>query len=113
MSRDRTLYLRDIEERCILILSYTYGMDSTSFLADQKTIDAVERSFQIIGDAIKSLTGDVLDREPAVPWSLLARFRDVVTHAYFRLDRLEVWSAVTDEIPPLLLAVRRMQSESA
>jgi uncharacterized protein with HEPN domain len=51
MSRDPTLYLQDIQESCQKITSYTHGMTFATFAADAKTIDAVARNLEVIGEA--------------------------------------------------------------
>ena len=81
-------------------------MTFDDFVLDSRTCDAVERSFQVIGDAVKALPQDVRDQAAQLPWSMLARFRDIVTHAYFRVDPLEVWNAIRDEVQPLLEGVQ-------
>ena len=102
VSRESVLFLQDIESRCLRILEYTTDMTFDDFVLDSRTRDAVERSFQVIGDAVKALPQDVRDQAAQLPWSMLARFRDIVTHAYFRVDPLEVWNAIRDEVQPLL-----------
>lgn len=52
--RDWTLFLEDILESIGLIESYVDGMDAESFAEDRKTVDAVVRNFEIIGEAAKS-----------------------------------------------------------
>jgi uncharacterized protein with HEPN domain len=69
----------------------------------------VERNLQVIGDAAKAIPKDVQALAPDIPWALLARNRDVVTHAYFRLDPEELWNVASVEVPKLVEAVIALQ----
>ena len=53
--RDPLLLVSDILDSSQKILGYTEGMDFNSFASDQKTIDAVIRNFEIIGEAANRL----------------------------------------------------------
>ena len=68
MSRDPSLYLADIEESCRLILYYTAGMTAAVFRADRKTVDAVVRNLEIIGEATKHLPASAKSRRADVDW---------------------------------------------
>ncbi|HEY9115453.1 MAG TPA: HepT-like ribonuclease domain-containing protein [Bacteroidales bacterium] len=50
-NRDQILLLEDMLESALKIKRYTAKLDYDSFLADEKTIDAVVRNFEIIGEA--------------------------------------------------------------
>jgi uncharacterized protein with HEPN domain len=45
--------------------------------------DAVIRNFEVIGEAIKNLPGNLKEQYPKTDWKKIAGFRDVLTHAYF------------------------------
>lgn len=52
--RETILLLEDISEACEKIQSYTSGFSFDDFVSDDKTIDAVIRNFEIIGEAFPS-----------------------------------------------------------
>jgi uncharacterized protein with HEPN domain len=110
VSRESRHFLDDIVERGERIADYLDGVDFDRFALDTRTADAVERNLQVIGDAVKAIPADIQAMAPDVPWSLLARFRDVVTHAYFRLDPAELWNVATVEMPEIVIAVRRLRA---
>ncbi len=68
---------------------------------------------EVIGEAAKHLPEDIRMLDPDVPWSLVARFRDVVAHAYFRVDPDLVWDVVSRELPELLARVRAIADQLA
>lgn len=55
MSRDPLLRLEDILEAGQLIEAYIDGFDYESFIEDRRTVDAVTRNLEIIGEAVKNL----------------------------------------------------------
>lgn len=108
MSRDPQLRLEDIIEGCERVSDYIAGFDLESFRADSKTIDAVIRQFEIIGEAVKNLPAELTVREPGVPWRQIAGFRDVLAHSYFAVDESVVWDAASAKAPELREACLRL-----
>ena len=108
MSRDPRLRLADIVEACVRIATYINGLDAIGFERDLKTQDAVIRQFEIIGEAVKSLPAELLATEPSVPWSQVAGFRDVLSHAYFAVDPSVVWDAARNKAPQLKNACEKL-----
>ena len=68
MPRDYKVSLDDVLEAVERIESYTAGMDKAEFQVDRKTIDAVVRNLEIIGEAVKNVPPDVRASSPSVPW---------------------------------------------
>lgn len=64
MSRDPALRLEDILDAARLIEVYLEGYSYDSFIDDQRTIDAVTRNLEIIGEAVKHLPEDMTCRFP-------------------------------------------------
>ncbi len=69
MSRDPRLYLEDIYQACEKILRYTEGIDFSRFLEDTRTLDAVMRNLEIIGEAVRHIPGEMRQQYPEVEWS--------------------------------------------
>ena len=98
MSRDSTLRLQDILEAITWIESYIEGYDLETFCADRKTIDAVTRCLEVIGEATKHLPDSLTSQYPEVPWRAICGFRDVLAHSYFRTEDSIIWDAATQGI---------------
>jgi uncharacterized protein with HEPN domain len=110
VSRDAALYLADIAESCRLILDYTRDLTAPQFRTDRKTIDAVARNLEVIGEAVKHLPPSAKDRRADVDWRKIAGLRDILIHTYFGIDLDIVWDVVVNKIPPLLEAVTDLQA---
>jgi uncharacterized protein with HEPN domain len=82
--REPGLLLDDIRTSISKIERYTAGLDEESFLADEKTIDAVVRNLEIIGEAAKQLQADFKARHRAVPWTQIAGLRNRIVHELCR-----------------------------
>jgi uncharacterized protein with HEPN domain len=93
MSRDPELRLEDILESIEWIERYLDGYDYAAFVTDRKTIDAVTRCLEVIGEAAKHLPDSLTDQHPEVPWRAICGFRDVLAHSYFRTDNSIIWDA--------------------
>jgi|SRR3954453_16638840 uncharacterized protein with HEPN domain len=100
--RDWRLYADDILEACAKIRRYISGLTYEAFVADERTVDAVIRNIEIIGEAAKRLPEEVTLKAPSVPWRKVRGMRDVVAHGYFGVDRALVWNTATTKIHALL-----------
>ena len=71
---------------------------------------AVVRLLEIIGEAARSLSEEVRQQAPDVPWRQIAGTRDRLIHRYFEVDLDVVWTIVRDDLPPLIARVEAMLS---
>lgn len=76
-------------------------MDYAAWLKDEKTMDAVVRNIEIIGEASSHLPDDVLQRYPDIPWHLMRAIRNVLAHEYFGVDVEVIWKTVKEDLPRL------------
>lgn len=97
--RDNILYLEDIILAMDRIQEYTSGMDFVNFKRDRKTVDAVIRNFEVIGEASKNLSKDIKDNYSDVPWEEMYRLRNRISHEYFGIDYEIIWEIVSKYLP--------------
>jgi uncharacterized protein with HEPN domain len=100
-NRDWTFRIEDILEAIGRIADYTRDLDFESWQKDQKTIDAVIRNFEIIGEAARHVPESVQTHYPEIPWAKLKGIRNVLIHEYFGVDVEVVWKAVLQDLPGL------------
>lgn len=111
MPRDSRVYLEDILEATRKITTYTGSLSKTSFLEDEKTLDAVIRNLEVIGEAVKKLPEDLRAQHSGVEWKKIAGLRDILIHEYFGLDAEIVWDIVRNKVPALDREVRTILNE--
>ncbi len=96
------LLLEDIHEAAEKIQLYTKDLSFEEFCNDNKTVDAVIRNFEIIGEASNFLTDEIKDKYSDVDWHRIRGFRNRIVHDYFGIDLQIVWKITNDQIPGLI-----------
>lgn len=100
--RNLALLLLDIKASIGKILEYTAGMTFESYEADSKTKDAVERNFEIIGEAASRIPDEFKKLHPGVEWRIIKDFRNFIIHEYFGINNQIVWDTIQFRLPDLL-----------
>ncbi|MBI5227693.1 DUF86 domain-containing protein [Candidatus Micrarchaeota archaeon] len=93
--------LQDILVSIQKINEFIQGMDFEDFREDHKTIYAVIRALEIIGEASKNIPEDIKQQNKNIPWKLMIGMRDKLIHEYFGVDLTVLWNTVKEDIPPL------------
>ena len=101
-------YLRDMLDAVEKAGSFTKGMDAERFRRDEKTIFAVIRALEVIGEAAKKIPPTVRDRYPQIPWREVAGIRDKLVHEYFGVNLDVVWKTVQEDLPKLKPVIQAM-----
>lgn len=106
MQPDPRMYLWHAREALALISEFTEGVDKQGYLADAMLRSAVERQFEIVGEALNQLNRRdpmTVDRIEDLP--RIVAFRNVLVHAYASIDNDLVWEIVTGRLPALIRVV--------
>lgn len=101
MKRDYGDYLHDIVNSIDETVLFTDGLTFEEFAHDPKTINAVIRSLEVLGEAVKSLPDSIRSQASDIPWRRMAGMRDKLIHDYFGVDLGIIWAVVHEELPPL------------
>lgn len=83
-------------------------MSYEQFVRDCRTVDAVIRNLEIIGEAVKQLPEDFRSPHSQIPWRRIAGLRDILAHTYFGIDEQIIWDVVVTKVPDLATLTRAL-----
>jgi uncharacterized protein with HEPN domain len=107
--RDYKLYIKDILAAMDSIEAFVEDMGLEQFREDDKTMSAVIRKFEIIGEATKHIPEEILKQYPNVPWKEMAGMRDKLIHFYFGVDYQLIWITIKERFPKLKPEILKIQ----
>lgn len=108
--REWRFYLDDMIGFAEAVLAYTDGFDQESFVCSRLNYDASLRNLELIGEAASHVPDVARKLAPEVPWRQVVATRNRLIHAYLGIDNDTLWSIIRDDIPPLLVDLRRLKS---
>lgn len=108
-TRDWQLRIVDMEEAAQRILTYAKGMTAKAFVADGKTMDAVIRNVEIVGEAAARIPASVQKRHPDIRWKDIRGMRNILVHAYFRVDAKILWQVTQKDVPELAVQLASLR----
>lgn len=111
MRRNSRMYFEDILDSASKIIQYVEGFSLDEFRRDQKTIDAVVRNLEIIGEAAKKISEAQRKQYSHVEWKKIAGLRDMLIHEYFGVDIEIIWDIVHSKIPLLIEQISNLIDE--
>jgi len=103
-------YLDDILTTSAKIGQFIDGLTYDEFQQDEKTIFAVVRALEIIGEAAIKLPESFREAHPDIPWRSMSGMRNKLIHNYAVVNPLVVWKTAVEDIPRLLPEIKRIIS---
>lgn len=81
------------------------------FKEDDKTVFAIIRALEIVGEAAKKIPNAMRTKYDEIPWKDMAGMRDVLIHDYFGVDVETIWLTVSEKIPRIKPLIQKMLEE--
>ncbi|MDF2434371.1 MAG: hypothetical protein JWP44_4002 [Mucilaginibacter sp.] len=104
--RQSKLLLEDILESAEKIINYTQALTYEEFITDSKTIDAVVRNFEIIGEAANRLPDVIKETNSEVDWHKIRGLRNRIVHNYFGINYYIIWTIIEDYLNVLIAQIK-------
>ena len=104
MSKDNA-YLEDVLEAAKAIQRFTTGVSREAFKGNEEKYEAVNRKFEIIGEAARRLSPEARNQAPEIPWKLITAMRNILIHDYDDVDLDVVWNTVQKDVPTLIARI--------
>jgi uncharacterized protein with HEPN domain len=101
--------VEDILESIDKIRLYVHGMNLEDFKSDPRTIDAVARNLEVIGEAARQIPDDVKARNPEIDWNGMIGLRNRIVHEYFGLSLPIIWTIIQRDVPELEVRLRSIK----
>lgn len=99
--------LKHISEAVDLILAFCEGKSESDFLDDQMLSSSILYQFIIIGEAIRYVDQNLLEKY-RYPWHLPRSFRNYVTHEYFGINLKQVYGTIKELLPDFKVLIDEM-----
>ena len=103
--------IQDMLDAISRIQNYVSGMKFEAFQNDPRTVDAVVRNLEIIGEASKHVSERLTRYYADADWSRIGAMRNKLIHDYARTNERLVWETVKKRLEPLAEALDQMASE--
>jgi uncharacterized protein with HEPN domain len=107
--RKPKLLLDDILEAIDKIQGYVAGLEFDDFVADSRTVDAVVRNLEIIGEAARQLPEDFTKKSSQIPWYQIIGIRNRIIHEYFGVDLTIIWQVMQHDLDRFAAAIRGLK----
>lgn len=102
MQPEASKYIFDIKQAVSRLQQFTAGKLLEDYLVDELLQSAVERQFEIIGEAINKLSKVDSEAAASIPhFRKMISFRNILIHAYDRIDPRIVWGVIESDLNPL------------
>lgn len=105
--RDNRLFFNDALISANKIIKYTKGHDYNTFIADEMLLEAVERNFELIGEAIGHIPDDVRLRFSEIPYKEVVGLRNILIHNYLGVDHEILWNVIKNRLPEFIVMTEK------
>lgn len=111
MARSQVQYLSDIDEAMTDARTFAEGHDLSDFRDNRQLRYAIERALEIIGEATANVSDAMKARDQSIPWKEMRGLRNIVAHAYHKVEPARVWRVVTRDLPETHEKIRSLLAD--
>ncbi|MDD5650500.1 MAG: DUF86 domain-containing protein [Candidatus Nanoarchaeia archaeon] len=109
--KDLLIFIEHILNSINDINTFTSKISKKEFSENKEKLNAVIRSLEIIGEAVKNIPIPFREKYSEIPWKNIAGLRDVIIHQYFDIDLDVIWVTIKEEIPKLEKQIKKIKED--
>jgi len=100
--------LKHMLDAAVEIQQYVRSATREDLNRDRRLLHSLVRPLEIIGEAASQVSKELREEVPEIPWSIIIGMRNRLIHAYFAINLDIVWSTSTEDIPPLVVELKKL-----
>ena len=98
---DINVYIQDMKDAVKKIAEKTEILSLAAFEDDDILQLAVERLFEILGEAANRIPKEHQEKYPNIPWSKIIGMRNIIIHCYDKVDAEQLFLTIQNDVPSL------------
>jgi len=107
-SRDWRSRVQDILVAIETVQQRIQGLDFQAFEGNPVLVESVIYQLIIIGEAAANIPPEIKQQAPELPWRQMTNMRNIMAHAYFRVEQSIVWETACNNLTPLIQPLRNL-----
>jgi uncharacterized protein with HEPN domain len=107
MPKDDHIRLRHMLDAAREILVFSKSKTRESLDSDRQLVMALEKSFEILGEAAVYVSAERRRELPGIPWQNIVGMRNRLIHAYFDINLDILWKTIVEDLPPLIAELEK------
>ena len=111
--REYADYVRDMLESIAKVSHFIEGFNFERFSADDKTVFAVIRGIELVGEAARNIPATVRSRNANIPWREICGMRDKLIHDYMGINLAVVWKTAKEDLPKLEPQLKQLLAKAS
>ena len=101
MKKDDLIYVEHIYDRIVRIQKYMQNISMDSFINNEEKREAIERNFEIMGEAASRISEEFKKKYFEVNWKDIKSMRNFLIHDYEEVDMQIMWDTIQNDLPIL------------
>ena len=110
--RDWRLRIEDMLDAADAIEKFVRGGDFDTFRRDRKTVDAVVRNLEVMGEAARHVPDSIRQKFADIPWADIVGMRSILIHEYSGIDFEILWHTVQSDVPSLVPGLKSILDQN-